>query len=339
MSWGGLRTQQIPLFAKSIFSHLPILAMKKSILLMLMALSALGMLAQGTTEEDTSYWEKGGVLSLGFTNTGYSEYWQAGGLPSQSLLVQINLFLNHEKGRNNWENDLNMSYGLIRQGSGPVDSVPFIKNQDRIELSSKYGYRFQKNLLLATNLNFRTQFAPGFRVNPDQPTALPTDTISDFLAPAYLNFGVGLDFKPSKNFSVYYSPVNSKVTIVTNENFRATYIPIPEGDTVAPGVRYELGSNLTIKLRHELAQNITFSTTGNFFANYLENFGNIDVNWETLTTAKVNNWLAVTFTTNLIYDDDIRFEIVDEQGASLGYQGPRTQFQHVLSIGLTYNFL
>lgn len=302
-------------------------------------LSLTGVLAQ-EFPNDTSYWDRGGVLSLGFTNTGYSTYWQAGGLPSQSLLARINIFFNYERGNNNWENDLAMAYGLIRQGSGPVDSVPFIKNEDRIEFTSKYGYRIQKNLLIASNLNFRTQFAPGFTVNPETPTAIPTDTISDFLAPAYLNFGVGIDYKPQKDISVYYSPINSKVTLVTDERFRSTYIPIPEGDSVAPRARYELGSNLTLKLRQVIAENITFSTTANFFANYLQDFGNIDVNWETLTTAKVNDWLAITFTTNLIYDDDIRFQIVDEEtGDPLGRTGPRTQFQHILSIGLTYNFL
>ena len=318
--------------------YLTILIMRQLLSFFFLLGLASGLMAQDAPT-DTSYWDKGGVISLGFTNTGYSDYWQAGGLPSQSLLARINVFVNYSRNKNSWENDLNMAYGLIRQGSGPVDSVPFIKNEDRIEFTSKYGYRIQKNLLIATNLNFRTQFAPGFTVNADRPTAPPTDTISDFLSPAYLNFGVGIDYKPAKDISLYYSPVNSKITIVTDERFRSTYIPIPEGDSVAPQVRYELGSNLTLKLRQVIAENITFSTTANFFANYLENFGNIDVNWETLTTAKVNDWLAITFTTNLIYDDDIRFTIVDEESNPTGGTGPRTQFQHILSIGLTYNFL
>jgi hypothetical protein len=67
-------------------------------------------------------------------------------------------------------------------------------------------------------------------------------------------------------------------------------------------------------------------------------FGVIDVNWETLTTAKVNDWFAVNFATNLIYDKDIRFDIRDENGNVTG-QEPRVQFQHVLTIGLTYTFL
>lgn len=285
-------------------------------------------------EPDTSYWTRTGVITLGFTNTGYSTYWQAGGLASQSVLGRINMSANYLRDRSSWENDLALAYGLIRQGQG--DSIPFIKNEDRIEFNSKYGYRFSERFLASANVNFRSQFAPGFRINPQQPTAVPTDTISDFLSPAYLNFGVGLDYKPIDGLSLYYSPVNSKITIVTNPDYRPLYIP--EDITTEP-VRYELGSNLIVNLRREIAQNVNFQTTATFFANYLENFGNIDVNWETLTTAKVNNWLSVSFSTNLIYDDDIRFDLVDEEGNDLGRTGPRTQFQHILNIGITYNFL
>jgi len=313
--------------------------MKHLVTLIGAILLSTSLFAQEDIPADTSYWDKGGIITIGFTNTGYSTYWQAGGLPSQSVLGRVSVFGNYRQAKNNWENDLVLAYGLIRQGRGTVEELPFVKNEDRIELNSKYGYRMTDKLLAAANLNFRSQFAPGFTLDPTQPTAIPTDTISNFLAPAYLNFGFGLDYKPSDNFSIYYAPLNSKVTIVTIEDLRSTYIPIPDGETVAPGVRYELGSNLTIKLRHEIAKNVTFQTSGNFFANYLQNFGNIDVNWETLTTAKVNDWLAITFTTNLIYDDDIRFTILDESGNDTGATGPRTQFQHILTIGLTYNFL
>ncbi len=283
---------------------------------------------------DTTYWKQSGVLSLGFTNTGYSTYWQAGGLPSQSVLGRINLGATYTKERHNWENTLNLAYGLVRQGQG--DSIPFVKNEDRIELNSKYGLRFSENFLISANLNFRTQFAPGFKINAKQPTAIPTDTISDFFSPAYLNFGVGLDYKPMEGISVYYSPVNSKITIVSNPAYRALYIP---QEITTGATRYELGSNLVIQLKRELAENVVFNSKATFFANYLENFGNIDVNWETLTTASVNNWLAISFSTNLIYDDDIRFSLVDEQGNDLGRMGPRTQFQHILSVGITYNIL
>ncbi|GAB4406950.1 MAG: DUF3078 domain-containing protein [Bacteroidia bacterium] len=287
-------------------------------------------------DADTSAWKKGGIASLGFTNAGFSTYWQAGGLPSQSALARVSMNAYYKDAKQSWQNDLVLAYGLIRQGSGENS---FIKNEDRIELTSKYGYNFSPKMLISGQLNFRTQFAPGFQFNAQAPMSVPEDTISNFLAPAYLNFGLGVDWQPTSNISIYYTPVNSKVTIVTIEEFRPIYIP---QDITTGAVRYELGSNLTVKLQQELAKNVNFKSTANFFANYLENFGNIDVNWETLTTAKVNNWLAVSFATNLIYDDDVKFEIVKDDPATPGneqFLGPRTQFQHILSLGITYTFI
>ncbi|MDX1907541.1 MAG: DUF3078 domain-containing protein [Bacteroidia bacterium] len=305
---------------KSIFASL-------TVLVVLFLASAISLTAQ---EGDTTYWKKGGVANLGFTNAGYSTYWQAGGIPSQSASLRLNLYANYEQAKTSWQNDLALVYGLLRQGSS---ENPFIKNEDRIELNSKYGYKVSDKAHLTGLLNFRTQFAPGFSFDPKQPTTIPTDTISDFLAPAYLNFGLGLDYRPSEDLNINYSPVNSKMTIVTVAEYQALYNP------EADAFRYELGSNLAIKYRKALAENLLLQSNAVFFANYLQNFGNIDVNWETLTTLKVKKWLAVTFATNLVYDDDIKFVIERDTDGNATKTGPRTQFQHVLSVGLTYQFL
>ncbi|MEL6132056.1 MAG: hypothetical protein AAFR59_01690 [Bacteroidota bacterium] len=94
---------------------------------------------------------------------------------------------------------------------------------------------------------------------------------------------------------------------------------------------------MTVKFKEELVKNVLFQSTANFFANYLQNVGNVDVNWETLTTMKVNDYLAVSFATNLIYDDDILFDIDRDGDGTVDGKGPRTQFQHILTVGLTYN--
>ena len=306
-------------------------------LLLGLTLASLPLAAQNDEAPVDSLWEKGGVASLGFNNTSFSTYWQAGGIPSQSLVTRLNVFANYKDKKQSWQNDLVLAYGLIRQGRANGETpITWIKNEDRIELNSKYGYNFTKNLLISSQLNFRSQFAPGFQFGKNNPTNIDSATqISDLFSPAYLNFGVGIDWQPVKGVSVYYSPVNSKITIVADSVFRSRYIP--PSITTEP-VRYELGSNLTLKIRRELMENVTFQTSANFFTNYLDNFGLIDVNWETLTTAKVNNWLALTFSTNLIYDDDIRFQIEDDDPTTAS-GGPRTQFQHVLTVALTYNFL
>ncbi|MEO0894895.1 MAG: DUF3078 domain-containing protein [Bacteroidota bacterium] len=304
--------------------------MKKIITALFLLSFAMVSFAQ---EKDTTYWKNGAVGTIGFTNTGYSTYWQAGALPSQSILANFVANAYYKKAKNSWENDLVLAYGLLRQGQ----DAPFLKNADRIEFTSKYGYKLAEKLLASTQLNFRSQFDDGFEFDPNFPTNVDSATlISRFLSPAYLNLGVGLDWQYDEHLSIYYAPLNAKVTIVSLEELRPRYIP---QDITTGAARFELGSNLTIKYNREVAKNVLFKTTANFFANYLQNFGNIDVNWETLTTAKVNNWLAVTFATNLIYDDDIKFVIETDEQGNPTKTGPRTQFQHILTIGLTYTFI
>lgn len=287
-------------------------------------------IAQNT---DTTYWKYGAVGTAGFTNTGQTVYWQAGGINSQSISGRIDVNANYEKGKITWQNDLILALGAIRQGT--ADEAQFIKNQDRIELTSKAGTALNPKVNLAALLGFRTQFLQGFVFPANEPTIVPSDTVSNFLSPAYLEFGVGLDYNPTENISIYYSPVTAKITIVSIEEYRPLYIP---QDVTTGPVRFEVGSKLGIKLKQQLAENILFTTNANFFTNYLQDFPTVDVNWETLTTAKVNDWFAVSFATNLIYDKDILFNLVDEGGVLTGEQGPNTQFQHILTLGLTYSF-
>ncbi|MEM6264561.1 MAG: DUF3078 domain-containing protein [Bacteroidota bacterium] len=277
---------------------------------------------------DTSYWKKGMTVGLNFTNTGFSGFWQGGGIPSLAITGLGNFFANYEKGKHQWTNTLDLAYGTIRQGDSDAE---FVKSEDRIDLTSKYGYRLSPVLLASTLLNFRTQFDIGFEF-PEGPTG-PRNYISQTLAPGYINWGIGLDYQPNEDFSVYFSPVNSKTTIVLDTTLSTLYMP---ADFAGEEIRVELGTFLNLKYRTDVMENVTFQTKADFFTNYLENFGNVDVNWENLLAFQVNKYITTTFFTHLIYDDDIRFAIDENEDGVIERRAPRTQFKHVLSIGLTY---
>ena len=83
-------------------------------------------------------------------------------------------------------------------------------------------------------------------------------------------------------------------------------------------------------------ENITFQTVLELFSNYLNNPQNIDVNWTTLTTFKVNKFISATLSTQLIYDDDIK--VLRSAGDQKGTIGPDIQFKQVLGVGFTYKF-
>jgi len=98
-------------------------------------------------------------------------------------------------------------------------------------------------------------------------------------------------------------------------------------------IKGEFGPYLRADMNKDLAKNINLSTTLELFTDYLNNFGNIDVNWSFRLTMNVNKWLAASIATQLIYDDEIMIKTTPTSEP-----GPRTQFKELLGIGLTYKF-
>lgn len=278
-------------------------------------------------ESDTTYWKTGGVFNANYANTGFSSFWQGGGIKSINVVGLLNLFAAYKQDKVSWDNTLDLAYGNARQGENP-----FLKADDRIDFNSKFGYGLSEKTSLSSLLNFRTQFAPGLEfTNNDFNNG---KLISKAFAPAYLNLGVGLDYKPTDGLSIYYAPINGKVTIVGVDSLRTRYMPEEFADQ---STRFELGSFLKVQYRTKIMENVTFQTKADFFSNYLQNFGNVDINWENLINMQVNKYLVVSFFTHMIYDDDIKFTLFDDAGNEVG-KGPRTQFKRTLGVGLTYAF-
>jgi hypothetical protein len=288
-------------------------------------------LAEAVGLEQDSIWDFGGTLGLNF-NQSYFSNWAAGGQNSISVTGLVSLFGNYKKDRHSWTNTLDLAYGMIAQ-----DNNNPIKTDDRIDFTSKYGYEAGEGSAWYYSglFNFRTQFAEGFTIEDGIEVGRP---ISDFLAPAFSIIAVGADYKPNKKFSAFLSPVTSKLTIVTIDRL-APEFGVDEGENV----RVEVGAFVKVSYKDDIFENVNLDTRIDLFSNYVENPQNVDVNWETLITMKVNSWLSATLTTQLIYDDDIIIgaedPVLDEAGnvvtpGSKG--GPRTQFREVFALGLSF---
>lgn len=275
-------------------------------------------------------WKIGGVFGTNFTQVGLSN-WAAGGQSSVSINSLFDIYANYKKGKSTWDNNLTLGYGVIQQG----EDADWVKSDDRILLNSKYGRKATKDWYYAGLFNFKSQFAPGYNL-PDDSTK-----ISDFMAPGYFLGAIGMDYKPSDNFTVFISPVTAKLTVVNNDLLSdAGAFGVDSGKTT----RLEVGGYLRMMYKREVMENVTFQTNLDLFSNYSENPGNIDVNWDNLISMKVNKYISATFTTSLIYDDDIDIVETKSDGTPKtdangnGIVGPRTQFKYVLAIGFQYNF-
>lgn len=270
-------------------------------------------------------WTKGGVFQLNFSQVQLVN-WAAGGTSSISGLAQVNAFANKRKDRWAWDNSIVLAYGAINE-----EGRKSRKTDDRFELNSRLGYQLKGPWYASALLQVRSQFVEGFDKDLD------SLRISNFMSPGYVLFGLGVDYKPSDKFSFYVSPVMTKTTFVTDQD-----LYYGNEDLVLYGVKagdntlFQMGAYANIFYTTPLAENITFLTRLDLFSNYLEAPQNIDVNWETLWTFKVNNWFAATINTLLIYDDEIDIVQKGEDGTLKA--GPTTQFKQTLSLGLTFKF-
>ena len=277
-------------------------------------------------------WRMGGTLSLNLSQT-YLSNWAAGGQNAISVTGLVNLFANYKKDVHEWENTLDLAYGILTQG----DYEQVLKTDDRIEFSSKYGRKLREHWFLTGMLNFRTQFAPGYEIENGEVNE--EVKISDFMAPAYSLAALGIDFKPNDKFSVLMSPATMKTTIVLDDSL-ATNFGVEDGENI----RFEVGGYVKISYTTEVVENVTWQTKLDLFSNYLNNPQNIDVNWENLISMKVNDFISVNITTQLIYDDDIILKkddaVLNENGevVEAAEFGPGLQFKETLAVGFSYKF-
>lgn len=282
-------------------------------------------------------WKFGGAVGLTFSQVSLIN-WAAGGVNSISVNGMSNLFANYRKNKLTWDNSLDMGYGIIRQGG---KTAPWIKSDDKFNFSSKLGYNLKSNLYFAMLYNFRTQFAPGY----DAPGS--TNLISDLLAPAYSLFAIGLDYKKGSAFSAFVAPITLKTTIVRNQALAdagafgvegATYDDLGNRLTSGKTIRNEFGGYIKLQYTKEIVKNVGLDTKLDLFSNYLHNPQNIDVNWETAITMKINKFLSANLTTHLIYDDDIKIAVDNNDDGVIGAVGPRIQFKEVFGVGFSYKF-
>jgi hypothetical protein len=272
-------------------------------------------------DDSTQGWKVKGRVGLGFSQVALSN-WAAGGENSFSGTAYLRMAAIYKKGKNNWGNFLSTIYGLQKQGSNDIQ-----KNEDNIEIISKYGRQVSNKWYYTVNLNFRTQYSPGYASAED------SIKISDFFAPAYLNLATGLDFKPNDNFSLLLAPVSGKFTFVLDD-----YLSSIGQYGVDPGqnTRSEFGGTIQmIYSKENIIKNVTLTTNLDLFSNYFENPEKIDVNWQLYIDFKVNDFLALSLNTHLIYDYDVKFpEIQDGQEVLTD----KVQFKEAFTFGLAFTF-
>jgi len=287
----------------------------------------------------TPKWEnknKGGIdlNEVAFVN------WSSGGSNSISAILNLKSTLDYSYRDFIWSSSANARYGINQQ-----ESQPLKKTDDLFELNSSLGYRRAENSkwYYSARLNFKTQFANGYSY-PDT-----SNPISKFMAPGYMFFGGGMEYgKDIKRLALYISPLTFKSTYVLDQNLADSgafgvepAVYDDDGNVLVPGqkVREELGILITNYYELDVAKNVLLKSTANFYTDYLNSFGNIDVDWEVNIDFKVNNFIKASLGSQLKYDDDVKtFEVIDEETQETAQRGAKVQWRQLLGVGFVVDF-
>jgi len=248
-------------------------------------------------ETDTAIWnwKQGGLFNLNVAQSSLSN-WAAGGDNfNMTINSYFNYFAYYKKERQSWDNNIDVNLGFVQSTSQGGR-----KNDDRLDLLSKYGYKMDTvgKWYLSGLFNFRSQLFDGYSFSGTNATFT-----SSLFAPAYMIISAGLDYKPDNNFSLFFSPLTSRTTLVLNEKLAnlGKY-----GVDTGKMVKRETGLFVTVNYAKVIATNINYRGRADFFSNYYDQPENVNFYMTNLFTFKINKNFSATYSLDLIYDDKIR---------------------------------
>lgn len=291
---------------------------------------------QTKLQDSISNWEKKNAVGFDISQIAFMN-WSAGGNTSISGLLKGDFTRKYSNQNIKWLNELILRYGVNKQ-----DGVELRKTDDAFQLNSTFGYRKDtvSNWYHSAKFNFNTQFTNGYSYpNTDKAISKP-------FAPAYLFLGIGAEYvNKEKKYSLYLSPLTQKTTMVLDQTLadqgsfgvdKATYDA--NGILISKGKKSknELGALVSGIHKNEVYKNITLENKLSLYSDYINNFGNIDVDWQMSVDLTVNEYVRANIGSHLLYDDDIKAkEEIDGKQVTLG---PKVQLKQLLGVGLVYLF-
>ncbi len=268
-------------------------------------------------------WKNKAVFSLLFNQSAFNFDWQGGGTSNVAGNAIVNYELNYKRKSLTWDNKLLADYGLTFL----KDEDFARKTSDRIEFNSRLGQRIGKSFWnYSLFVNFRSQFAKGYRFSkdPDTDETIRTEE-THFFSPAFIQVGPGFLWKKSNNLNVNIAPVTSRMIFVDDQF--TTIEGYVDGDyfgvDAGENSRFEFGGSLAAYLKFKILKNVTFENILNLYSNYIEDPANVDIDYTSNINLKVNKYMTGSFTFQAIYDDN----------AISGFQ-----IREVIGLGLKYEF-
>lgn len=279
--------------------------MKKTILLCMMMVALGTMMAQEATTPvkkkvkpvlggdgvylRDSTWRIGGYVGVLLSQTALYQ-WGPGGNNNFAFLLGGNFFANYKKGKIISDNSLDAKWGMVANGlirNRALARTNLQKNIDVLAIKSMVGYQVSNSLYVAAKLGFESQFTPSYdySLTDTSKGRFRKYTVSKFAAPAVLTIGPGLTYKPKDYFTLFFSPVEGKMTFVTKDTPGRDTATAPDGtktdayyknvDETRFGLKRgdffmgELGWELDLLFQKDIVKNVNWKSHLNVFGAYL----------------------------------------------------------------------
>lgn len=269
------------------------------------------------------WWDpRSSQFGINFSQAGFNDAWSEtqGSVGSTGLGFYFNNKAVYHKKKGVFSSDVQLQYGMLKnKGQERVKSI------DRIFIDHKYASKLSPTINWFANVNFLSQFAPGYDLKA---TTTKKPIISNIFAPAFLSEGIGLEWKPKKYFVVQLGGATLRQTFVSNDEvFTNTAKDVTEDGKVIKRsygtekgkVLNEMGFQVVAAFDKDIAKNVNLKWRYQGFVAYAPKTKPMDHNVMLITTAKVNKYLNVNLTLLGVYDADIvkKFQISEGFAAGL----------------------
>lgn len=253
-------------------------------------------------------WKQSMVGNLNFTQNSFDN-WAQGGENSWAWQVEVNASFQRTEEKFTWSNSGKLSFGRTRVGDAESR-----KAADEIRFESVLSLKLKKYLNPFVSATALTQLARGYEFADGGKVA-----VSNFFDPAYFTQAIGLGYKYGNEFKTRLGAA-LKETITLD--FPAPYADDPTTKKVEK-TKVEMGGESVTDFSRKVSTNILFTSRLELFSNF-DGIRDVDVNWDNVFSAKVSEYINVTFNVRLFYDADI---------------SRKRQLKQTLAVGLNYTFL
>jgi len=271
---------------------------------------------------DRKYWVRSGEHSFQFSQNYFSENWHKGGTNNLNFNSLHILKANYKKEKIKFNNTLEWRLSVF---NAPDDSLRQYRiGNDLLRYYGDFGLdAFIKGWSYSMNLEAKSQLFKSYPTNSNE-------LRSAFIAPLYVNAGVGLKFnldnKSKKvrdrrvRWELALAPISINYRYVGNESVDVVRYGIPEGKKSI----LDLGTTITSILKYDFTRYITWDSRLTYFTSYDKVISDI----ENSLNLSLSNALSTRIYLNVRFDD----------GVPAHQDLKHWQINQTLSFGLNYKW-